>query len=329
MLIRQCYNPSQITPQMTSITLLSKPKLTAVNDYKTLRSQVRAAINAGKIRAQDAVERERVRTAWEIGKLIHEHILLNQARADYGGKVIKRLSKDLEISDTELHYMVELARTYPIFRTFGKLGWSQVQALLRINDAEERDQLIIRVNKENWSVDKTRREITKLKSARKISAGNDLSIPSPLPFGKTGIYWVTEFSGKKYYDLGFSVFVEAKGKATKTNPPESELYYYNAQVLSVYDGDTFHALIDLGFGVALEQRLRLRRLNAAELPSADGEKAKRILKKILMHDGGKIQIKTSKFDDQYGRYMADVWTKGMNVDQQLLKSGTFTVRENA
>jgi endonuclease YncB( thermonuclease family) len=65
-----------------------------------------------------------------------------------------------------------------------------------------------------------------------------------------------------------------------------------------------------------------------------------------MRDKGRIVLKTSKGDDQYGRYLADVWicsvrsnraaadgtrTPGdacedKNIDQELLASGLFAVR---
>ncbi|MBI4395114.1 MAG: hypothetical protein HY583_02840, partial [Candidatus Omnitrophica bacterium] len=89
-------------------------KSTSKNDltsYSALLKRVREAIARGKERAADAVERELVRTKWEVGKLIQEHILLNKARADYGARVLKRLSSNLGISNTELKYMREFART--------------------------------------------------------------------------------------------------------------------------------------------------------------------------------------------------------------------------
>ena len=106
----------------------------SLSDYTALRNRVREALRLGRERAERAVEQEKVRTSWEIGKLINEHILLNKARADYGKQVLKRLSHDLEISERELHYMAEFAKTYPILRTSAKLTWGDYEALLRIND---------------------------------------------------------------------------------------------------------------------------------------------------------------------------------------------------
>lgn len=310
--------------------ILAPPKMARIATYTGLRDAVRKTINVGKRRAQEAVEREKVRTSWQIGRLINEHILLNRVRADYGAKVIRRLSSDLGISSSELNRMREFAKAYSIDAAPRQLPWAHFKELLTVNSKEKREELTAKAAKNRWSQKELRREIRQSKSAGKMPESGISKTLKPVPLGKPGVYRVAEYNGKKYYDLGFSVHIGMRGKAPKiTDPPEEALYYYNAQVLSVYDGDTFHALIDLGFGVVLEQRLRLRRLNAAELPSADGEKAKRILNKILMQDGGRILIKTSKSDDQYGRYLADIWAAGVSIDPQLLRSGVFTVRGDA
>ena len=90
-------SPSLVTPLRHNQGLAS---------YASLVRRVREAFARGRKRAREAFEREKVRTSWEIGKLINEHILLHKARADYGKKVAKRLSVDLSIGVTELHYMM-------------------------------------------------------------------------------------------------------------------------------------------------------------------------------------------------------------------------------
>ena len=83
--------------------LIAKPTVkNNLASYSTLLERVRQAIARGKERALDAVERELVRTKWEVGKLILEHILLNRKRAKYGEEVLKRLARDLGTSITEL-----------------------------------------------------------------------------------------------------------------------------------------------------------------------------------------------------------------------------------
>ena len=139
---------------MPQLEVLPKSKR-SLSDYVILRDRVREALRLGRRRAEEAVEHEKVRTSWEIGKLINEHILLNRNRANYGEQVVKKLSADLGISNTELKYMREFVRTYPqIGRVPGQLNWSQVQIILGINDDEARTAFAARAAKEKWSWEK-------------------------------------------------------------------------------------------------------------------------------------------------------------------------------
>lgn len=76
--------------------------LQEVKTYDQLVHAIRDVRNASQARVEQAVEQEKVREAWETGKLIQEHILLNKARADYGKQVLVKLAADLGTSDTEL-----------------------------------------------------------------------------------------------------------------------------------------------------------------------------------------------------------------------------------
>ncbi len=293
---------------------------TNVQTYTELVSAIRRVRHASEARVEAAVEEEKVREAWETGKLIDEHILLHKERQEYGSQIIIRLAKDLETSETELRYMLQFARAYPIHRTSDELSWGQIQSLLAINDNEKRESLAKTAAAENWSVERTREEVRKHKTASQPSPKEKTKFPEIKP-GKTGVYRVLEKNGKQYYDLGLSTYLEIKGKAPKqTNPPKEELYTYKAQVIDVYDGDTFHARIDLGFGVMSEQRVRLLRIDAREIESSEGKESKALLEKILARDGGRILIQTKEID-QHGRPLANVWVKGKAIDQELVDNG--------
>lgn len=51
-------------------TVQAIPKNASLVSYNDLLRQVRTSLALGKERTEEAVERERVRTAWEVGKLI-------------------------------------------------------------------------------------------------------------------------------------------------------------------------------------------------------------------------------------------------------------------
>jgi len=123
------------------------PSRQSLADYKELLKRVRATIAAGKERALEAVERESVRTKWEVGKLIQEHILLNKARAEYGRRVIERLSGDLGISKSELNRIVEFGGNRgQVTRSFGTGNLSPVSTARKSRPAKGRGP------NELWSV---------------------------------------------------------------------------------------------------------------------------------------------------------------------------------
>jgi len=314
-------------PQAT----LTKRKTTqpTKNSYSELLHAIRQTINLGKERAAQAVERELVRTKWEMGKLILEHILHNKDRANYGQQVLKKLSRDLSMSHTELGYMLEFARAYPISRPAGKLSWGHYQALLRINEPEQAHVISQRAVNEKWTRETLRKEITKLKAAKQITVTKKTA-PEKLPDikpGQLGLYGICKMNGTWCRDLGFSTYQILKDQNQKTiSPPKNKLYTYEADVTEVVDGDTYHCIIQLGFDVIIEQRVRLRRLDAPDVITADGQQAKKVLRKILDRSKGRILIKVSKTGDQYGRYLVDTWVNGVNIDQDLLDSGVFEVR---
>ncbi len=301
----------------------------SISEYTDLVRAIRQTINLGKEKATQAVERELVRTKWETGKLILEHILLNKERADYGAQVVIKLSKDLSVSRSELSRMIQFARTYPIGAAPHQLSWAHYREILAVNDFETRQTIAKEARKKNWSQRETRKEITKLKISKQITVA-EKPAPEKLPDikpGQLGLYGIFKVNGTWCRDLGFSVYQILKDQNAKTvNPPERDLYTYEAALTKVVDGDTYHCVIQLGFDMLLEQRVRLRRLDASEVLTSEGQQAKKILQKVLNRAQGALLIKVSKTDDQYGRYLVDTWVNGVNIDQELLDSGVFEVR---
>lgn len=291
--------------------------------YGSLLKQVRLAIGRGKARAIAAVEAERVRTSWEIGKLILEHILLHEKRAKYDADVYQRLSRDLGLSQRELRYMTEFAREYPISRPAAKLSWGHFQALLGVNEPQARKQLMSRAVTEDWTRQELRQSIRKLRQAGGSSVSRrPVPAPAAPALKKPGVTRIIPFNGLKARDLGFHTYKMTKA-VLKRQPSAGDLYYYRAEVDEVVDGDTFWARIDLGFGIWQRHRLRLRAVNAPELGTRAGIEAKTALKKALGR--GRVIIRTTK-SDQYGRYLADVWCGGRYVDFELMATGLFSRR---
>lgn len=110
---------------------------------------------------------------------------------------------------------------------------------------------------------------------------------------------------------------------------EEHLYYYRAQVRSVYDGDTCTLDIDLGLGTWIHgEKIRLLRINAPELTGASrvaGLAARDFLRGLI--DGREVWINTEKDKrGKYGRYLAEIWIKDdtevwININDALVNAG--------
>lgn len=328
-------------------------KKSTLENYANLRSRVRAVISAGKRRAQDAVEREKVRTCWEVGKLIHEHILLHKERADYGKEVIGRLSNDLKISNSNLYSMLEFARAYPIFQTSGKLSWGHYRRLLAINDPTKREQIAKQAARNKWSEKELRQEMRKLRipNAAAFSEEEPL-IPIRGTLDTYRIVMKASGAGQErangktnlQIDLGFSNYlglpekyrnkfkegdiVRANGASLRNNDfaDVEPGYTYRVTVLDVTDADTIWLLVELGFGISTKQHVRLRGIDAPEITTRDGQAAKRFIERELKKVSS-ITITSTK-SDKYDRYLADVFyiKKGKEsfLNNELLKRGLAT-----
>ena len=87
------------------------------------------------------------------------------------------------------------------------------------------------------------------------------------------------------------------------------MYTYEAKIISVYDGDTVTALVDLGFHVKLEMKLRLAGIDAPEVRGPERPKglaSRDFLRKLIL--GKTVTIITKKdSQEKYGRYLANIY----------------------
>lgn len=102
------------------------------------------------------------------------------------------------------------------------------------------------------------------------------------------------------------------------------MYEYRARISDVYDGDTFTAVVDLGFHVALERKFRLAGIQAPELRGTEKE-AGRLARDFLrgLVDGLEVRLRTFKDrTEKYGRYLADILLPdGRSAADELVKEG--------
>lgn len=86
-------------------------------------------------------------------------------------------------------------------------------------------------------------------------------------------------------------------------------YWYQAEVLSIHDGDTMALKIDMGRRIYIHDSIRLYRINAPELSQAGGKEARDYLRSICPIGSG-VRIQTFKNrQDKYGRWLGNVHTE--------------------
>jgi len=106
------------------------------------------------------------------------------------------------------------------------------------------------------------------------------------------------------------------------------MYQYKIKKITrVIDGDTVDVDIDLGFGITLSHRVRLKGINSAETRTkdleekAEGIKARLWLEKELSKRGEWV-IETTK-EDKYGRILGTLYLVGdpVTVNERMLNEG--------
>lgn len=104
------------------------------------------------------------------------------------------------------------------------------------------------------------------------------------------------------------------------------MYTYSAKIVDVHDGDTVTAIVDLGFRIQTEIKIRLYGINTPEITGAsreEGLKSKQRVVSLIM--GKNVILKTYKDkQEKFGRWLADIYineksTKSIN--QTLIEEG--------
>ena len=112
--------------------------------------------------------------------------------------------------------------------------------------------------------------------------------------------------------------------------PTNPAYLYEANVTAVYDGDTITVDIDLGLGIWVHsEKLRLHRINAPEVRGESrpqGIESRDWLREQVL--GKEVIVQTIKDKKgKYGRYLAEVWLEGQNINDSLVENGFAEYKE--
>ncbi|GAB4372205.1 MAG: hypothetical protein Kow0042_15410 [Calditrichia bacterium] len=115
---------------------------------------------------------------------------------------------------------------------------------------------------------------------------------------------------------------------------KNHLYYYLANVIDVYDGDTIRVDVDLGMKTWVKnERIRLARINAPELRGEEREKgliSRDFLRSQILNK--EVMLETFKDKEgKYGRYLAEVWVESngewINVNDMMVSEGMAVYHE--
>jgi len=329
---------------------------TRPNTYAQLKRGVEVAVFAGRAK----IEAAWLRTYHDAGRLIHEHLFLNEDRADYGAKIFSRLASDTGISKRVLYECVQLYRCFPIVRSTAQLTRTHYQLLCQVSDQKERDALTSQTIKQEWTVAELTSRVRAINAAvSRLQNDDNRSAPHSSTAavglltakrGTPGLHLITaratspNGAERLVVDLGFKLYrplspelarCHAKGDIVRLdddgslrrddNATKADLFTYAATLLRTIDGDTLVVAIHVTPEVVLEEKLRLRGLDCAELDTPEGKAAKRFVDRLLL-PGGEVVLTTTK-PDKYDRYLADVFilpsdtTEPVFINNALLAAG--------
>ena len=351
-----------------------------VDSYQQLKGEIVRVLLEGHERARLAVERERVRAYWEVGRILDDYLRTTEGESGYGTRVMAQLAEDLEMKPRRLYNMVEVFRAFEKLHSHANLTFTHYLHISQVSSQGEREELVARCEAEGWSV----RDLKAVLGVGKEEGGSGglAELPEGQAPGGHGEADLAPKKGRLFtyrlladgssetdggvvkLDLGFRVRltvtssqvpriepgrsvecvedadnggIEYGGKRfslVEDNKPRTKLYTYGAKVLSIIDGDTAWVEIDCGFGVSIEEKLRLRGIDTPEMSSDEGVIA-RLFVEQLLKVGATIVLTTSR-TDLYDRYVADVFylpeeedagvilAEGRYLNRELVEAGLAT-----
>lgn len=99
------------------------------------------------------------------------------------------------------------------------------------------------------------------------------------------------------------------------------MYTYSATIDRIVDGDTFDAIVDLGFRVYVKMRFRLLGIDVPERFTPDGQIASAYVRDLLPVGTSVLLTSHLNKQDKYGRYLATIDLGGLDLTQELLAKG--------
>lgn len=148
---------------------MAHTELMDTEDELRFYQDVHAILNEAKSIAYEAANNIMTYAYWNVGKRIIEQEQKGNRKAKYGSYLIKRLSQELSdeygtgFSVANIRNCRQLYLTFPKesygYSLIGKIHWSHIRIIMRLDDEEERNFYLKEVANEYWSVKELERNI--------------------------------------------------------------------------------------------------------------------------------------------------------------------------
>ena len=103
---------------------------------------------------------------------------------------------------------------------------------------------------------------------------------------------------------------------------KATLYQYALKNISVVDGDTLKADVDLGFGVILAgKKIRLEHINCPEKNTEEGLEAKWFTESCILGETNVVIIVKNHREDKYGRILGSVLYDDHDLATEIKAAG--------
>lgn len=318
--------------------------------YSSLLSRISQEIHTVEGNAVKFADQGRIMGNWKIGRMIAEFMLGGNKLAPRGEGLFERLARDTRINTRTLHQTVKFYRLYPSVNLKKGLTWTHYSLLITIADDQERKQWEHRIIKEEITSLQLRLMLRQTKASPEDSPTPQMAVERGrlYTYRISKVNYIHDSPSQLMLDCGFSIHIEqpmdiqlnisrqafvrveksADGYVIKEDKSLTKdcLFTYKALVERVVDGDTVWVNIDCGFGIWCRQKLRLRGIDAPELPTDQGIRAKQFVQDQLA-DCGFIIVKTYG-SDKYDRYLADIFYQaGINLPEDVAADGRLLNRQ--
>lgn len=146
-------------------------------------AQIKTIIEEARSHTYKQINFIMVQTYWNIGRIIVKEEQQGKTKANYGQKLLEKLSKKLTkdfgkgFDSSNLWNMRKLYLTFPILDTLCReLSWSHYRLLMRVENKQARQFYATETTKSNWSVRALERQINSFYFERLLSSENKLLV---------------------------------------------------------------------------------------------------------------------------------------------------------